>query len=314
MIEVEYLNKSYGPLRAVRDVSLSVRQGDVLGFLGPNGAGKSTTMRMITGYLSPDSGQITVCGCDPLKARNQIGYLPEGAPGYDDMTARSFLAFCGKTRGMNGRDLKAAIDRTSEICDLAGVMDKSLDTLSKGFRRRVGLAQAILHDPQVLILDEPTDGLDPNQKQAVRTLIRTMSEGKAILLSTHILEEVEAVCTRTVIIANGQIRADDTPKGLIARDPRHGLIVVTIPRHLALQAKAAFEAVAGIAGIKLSQGKNADITLELTPAKGAHPATAIATLVKKNNWPVTAFGIEKGRLDAVFRALTMNNTENEATA
>jgi len=216
MIEVEGLTKSFGALVAVADVNLRVAKGDVLGFLGPNGAGKTTTMRMITGFLRPDSGRISVGGQDALSARAQIGYLAEGAPGYDDMTARQFLAFCGRTRGLAGHKLRDAIDQTRQTCDLGSVMDRKLETLSKGFRRRVGLAQAILHDPDVLILDEPTDGLDPNQKHTVRRLIPAMSPGKAILLSTHILEEVEAVCTRTVIIAAGRIRADDTPAGLIA--------------------------------------------------------------------------------------------------
>lgn len=314
MIKVENLNKSYGPLRAVENVCLNVEQGDVLGFLGPNGAGKTTTMRMITGYLSPDSGHISVCGTDPLTARPQIGYLPEGAPGYDDMTARLFLAFCGRTRGLSGKTLQKAIDRAQETCDLGSVMNQPLETLSKGFRRRVGLAQSILHDPKVLILDEPTDGLDPNQKQAVRTLIRTMSPGKAILLSTHILEEVEAVCTRTVIIAKGQIRADDTPQGLIARDPRHGLIVVSLPGRLAKMVKTAFAAVSGVAGIELLSTPGDDITLEIKPAAGASPATGIASLIKKNDWPVSAFAIERGRLDEVFRSLTADTPLKDAAA
>jgi len=308
MIEVEGLTKRFGALVAVADVNLRVAKGDVLGFLGPNGAGKTTTMRMITGFLRPDSGRISVAGLDALSARAQIGYLAEGAPGYDDMTARQFLSFCGRTRGLAGRKLRDAIDQTRQTCDLASVMDRKLETLSKGFRRRVGLAQAILHDPDVLILDEPTDGLDPNQKHTVRRLIRAMSPGKAILLSTHILEEVEAVCTRTVIIAAGRIRADDTPAGLIARDPRHGLIVVTLPGDLAPRATQAIQAIPGVAGIAAKNAQMGQITLEIRPLKGAEPVTVIAALIKKSNWPVTGFSVEKGRLDTVFRLLTVDKS------
>ena len=232
LIELRKLVKRFGPVHggilAVDNVSFSVSPGEVLGFLGPNGAGKSTTMKMITGFLTPTSGSVLVAGHDvasqPLKAKEQIGYLPEGAPGYPDMTPASFLAFCAEARGLTGDAKRTAIDLAVKRTNLEGVLRQPIETLSKGFKRRVGLAQAILHEPRVLILDEPTDGLDPNQKHEVRNLIREMAraegdKGKAIVLSTHILEEVEAVCTRAIIIAGGRVVADATPKELAKRHP-----------------------------------------------------------------------------------------------
>jgi ABC-2 type transport system ATP-binding protein len=212
MIEIDALAKSFGPVQAVRGVSLTVDKGEVLGFLGPNGAGKSTTMKMATGFLAPTSGAARICGfdvqCDPLPAQTRLGYLPEGAPAYGDMTPRGFLHFCAATRGLSGAAAKAAIERAVARTQLGRVLEQPIETLSKGFKRRVGLAQAILHDPPVLIMDEPTDGLDPNQKHAVRELIREMAPEKAIIVSTHILEEVAAICTRAVIIDRGRIVAD----------------------------------------------------------------------------------------------------------
>ena len=212
MIEIDALAKSFGPVAAVRGVSLSVEKGEVLGFLGPNGAGKSTTMKMATGFLSPSSGSARICGfdvqSDPLPARARLGYLPEGAPAYGDMTPRGFLAFCAAARGMSGAAARDAIASAVARTQLGRVLEQPIETLSKGFKRRVGLAQAILHDPPVLIMDEPTDGLDPNQKHAVRALIAEMAPHKAIIVSTHILEEVAAICTRAVIIDRGRIVAD----------------------------------------------------------------------------------------------------------
>jgi ABC-2 type transport system ATP-binding protein len=215
LIEIEHLTKRFGPFTAVDDVTFTVAKGEVLGFLGPNGAGKSTTMKMVTGFLTPTSGTVKVAGFDvveqPLEAKRSMGYLPEGAPAYPDMTPAAFLDFVAEIRGLAGADRKAAIERAAAHVELGPVMDQPIDTLSKGFKRRVGLAQAILHDPPVLILDEPTDGLDPNQKHEVRTLIRTMAAAKAIVISTHILEEVEAVCTRAVVIARGRLLAEGHP-------------------------------------------------------------------------------------------------------
>jgi ABC-2 type transport system ATP-binding protein len=219
MIEVESLTKQFGSKRAVDDLSFTVNKGDVLGFLGPNGAGKSTTMRMITGFIPPTSGDARVCGISvidkPTEAKTKIGYLPESAPLYNDMTVVGFLRFCASVRGIQGAERNDAVERAIETCFLTTVAKQSIDTLSKGYRHRTCLAQALLHDPEVLILDEPTDGLDPNQKHEVRQLIKRLGEKKAILFSTHILEEVEAACTRAVIVDRGRIVADGTPAELL---------------------------------------------------------------------------------------------------
>ncbi len=225
MLEIRNLVKYFGPLAAVDGVSFSVPKGQVLGFLGPNGAGKSTTMKMITGFLAPSSGTAVVCGHDiidaPVAAKRCIGYLPEGAPAYPDMTPADFLDFIAHIRGYRGGEARARIKRVVEMIHLGEVMEQPIDTLSKGYRRRVGVAQALLHDPPVLILDEPTDGLDPNQKYEMRRIIADMAPEKAIVISTHLLEEVEAVCGRAIIIARGRILLDGTPAELCARS-EHG--------------------------------------------------------------------------------------------
>jgi ABC-2 type transport system ATP-binding protein len=221
MIRIENLTRHFGAFTAVDNVSFQVQPGEVLGFLGPNGAGKSTTMKMITGFLQPSSGRVDIFGYDmwrnPLPAKKMLGYLPEGAPSYGEMSVQSFLAFIADVRGLRGVDKKRAIAAAAEKSALTEVMAQTVDTLSKGYRRRVGIAQAILHDPQVLILDEPTDGLDPNQKHHVRELIRSLSQEKLVIVSTHILEEVSAVCTRAMIIARGKLVVDETPTALAAR-------------------------------------------------------------------------------------------------
>jgi ABC-2 type transport system ATP-binding protein len=220
MIEVEGLVKHYGSLRAVDGVSFTVRQGDILGFLGPNGAGKSTTMKMLTGYLRPTAGTARIAGFDvqvaPLEVKRRLGYLPESAPAYPEMTVEEFLDFVASARGIRGR---AALERVVGLCHLESVRRQPIETLSKGYKQRVGFAQALLHDPPGLVLDEPTDGLDPNQKNEVRELIRRMAPQKAIILSTHILEEVEALCTRVIIIARGRVVVDETPAQLRSRQP-----------------------------------------------------------------------------------------------
>lgn len=221
MIKTQNLTKHYHGLVAVEDLSFSVQPGEVLGFLGPNGAGKSTTMRMIAGFVTPTAGTATICGHDiathPLEAKRALGYLPEGAPSYGEMTVEGFLEFIADVRALHGEARKTRLDYVIGRLQLDDVLTQSIDTLSKGFKRRVGLAQAIVHDPQVLILDEPTDGLDPIQKHEVRTLISEIAKEKTIVISTHILEEVDAVCTRALIIAHGKLVADDTPAGLKAR-------------------------------------------------------------------------------------------------
>jgi ABC-2 type transport system ATP-binding protein len=223
MIKTQNLTKHFHGLVAVEDLSFSVEPGEVLGFLGPNGAGKSTTMRMIVGFVTPTGGSASICGHDisthPLEAKRALGYLPEGAPSYGEMTVEGFLDFIANLRGLEGAVRKARLEYVIGRLQLDGVLSQSVDTLSKGFKRRVGLAQAIVHDPPVLILDEPTDGLDPIQKHEVRTLISEIAKEKTIVISTHILEEVDAVCTRALIIAHGKLVADDTPAGLKARAP-----------------------------------------------------------------------------------------------
>ena len=224
MIEVKGLVKTYGPKRAVDGVSFRVNRGYILGFLGPNGAGKSTTMKMITGFLRPDAGTATVDGIDvtvdPVAVKRKLGYLPESAPAYPEMTVEEFLGFIAEVRGFRSTDAKRAqVDRAIGLTHLAPVRKQTIETLSKGFKQRVGFAQALLHDPGVLVLDEPTDGLDPNQKNEVRSLIKAMAVEKAVILSTHILEEVDAICNRVIIISQGKVVADETPASLHARKP-----------------------------------------------------------------------------------------------
>src|SRR5512134_331729 len=228
MIKVENLVKAFGPKLAVNDISFTVERGEVLGFLGPNGAGKSTTMRMITGFIPPTSGRITIGGHDmledPLPAKRLIGYLPENAPGYADMTVQGFLNFAAELRGLQGDARKRAVNHAVELCFLGNVLYQTIDTLSKGYKHRTCLAQSLIHDPDVLILDEPTDGLDPNQKHEVRNLIKRMGANKAIVFSTHILEEVEAACSRVIIIDRGRIVANGTPAELKARSQLAGAV------------------------------------------------------------------------------------------
>ena len=224
MIEVKGLVKTYGTKRAVDGVSFAVKRGDILGFLGPNGAGKSTTMKMITGFLRPDAGSASVDGVDvahdPVAVKRKLGYLPESAPAYPEMTVEEFLSFIAEVRGFRAKEAKRAqVDRAISLTHLAPVRKQSIETLSKGFKQRVGFAQALLHDPPALVLDEPTDGLDPNQKNEVRSLIKSMAVEKAVILSTHILEEVDAICTRVIIISQGRVVVDETPAQLRARQP-----------------------------------------------------------------------------------------------
>ena len=224
MIEVKGLNKKFGTKTAVDNISFTVRRGDILGFLGPNGAGKSTTMKMITGFLRPTAGTVRVDGHDvatePVAVKRKIGYLPESAPAYGEMTVEEFLAFIAECRGFRTAEGKrGCVEKAIALTHLAPVRKQSIETLSKGFKQRVGFAQALLHDPPVLVLDEPTDGLDPNQKNEVRALIKNMAVEKAVILSTHILEEVDAICNRVIIISQGRVVVDETPAALHARQP-----------------------------------------------------------------------------------------------
>ena len=252
MLEIRHLVKSFGPLVAVDDVSFTVPQGEVLGFLGPNGAGKSTTMKMITGFLAPTAGTAIICGYDiatqPIAAKRHIGYLPEGAPAYPDMTPADFLDFIAHIRGFSGDEATRRIGRVVEMIRIGEVMHQPIETLSKGFKRRVGVAQALLHDPDVLILDEPTDGLDPNQKYEMRTVITAMRPDKAIIISTHLLEEVEAVCSRAIIIAHGRILADGTPAELAQRSRHHNAVRLGIAGGADANVRAELAALPGSGG------------------------------------------------------------------
>lgn len=309
MIKVDHLVKHYGSLRAVRDVSFEVRKGEVLGFLGPNGAGKSTTMKMITCFVPPTSGTATVKGFsildNPVQVREQLGYLPESAPLYEDMTVEAFLKFIGKVRRFSGVALGKSIDRVYEICQVKGVRHQPIHTLSKGFRQRVCFAQALLHDPEVLVLDEPTDGLDPNQKHAVRELINSMASSKCILLSTHILEEVDAVCTRAIIISQGEVKFDGSPAELRSRSETHGSVVLTLPGNNHEELKATLKALPNMRRIEqLSGVPEGRIRLRCYPEKDRNIAIPLAQFLKERKLMAEEFTAEQGRLDEVFRSIT----------
>ncbi|MFO1119924.1 MAG: ABC transporter ATP-binding protein [Rhodospirillales bacterium] len=317
MIVLDRLTRTFGPLTAVDGISLEVNAGEVLGFLGPNGAGKTTTMRMIAGYLEPSAGRVEVCGFDlarkPIEAKRRIGYLPEGAPLYGDMTARRFLAFVAEVRGFDGAERRRRIDRVAEMVSLEDALDRPIDTLSKGFKRRVGLAQALLHDPPVLVLDEPTDGLDPNQKHQVRTLISRMAADKAIIISTHILEEVEAVCSRAVIIAEGRLVADGTAEALLRRLPEHDSVVVVVAVADAAAARAALADLAPDQGLQVAEAAPDLATLRLLAMGGGPaPLSEVAHRLKAAGVAIEALRGERGRLDDVFRLLTTRSEIDHA--
>ena len=308
MIEIEGLTKRFGPLTAVNDLSLRVAKGEVLGFLGPNGAGKSTTMKMITGYLAPTSGRARVCGhdveTDAIAARSCIGYLPEGAPAYGDMRARDFLYFIAGVRGFKSNAAKQRVDAVVAKTELDTVLDQTIETLSKGFKRRVGLAQAILHDPPVLIMDEPTDGLDPNQKHSVRALLRAMAAEKAIIVSTHLLEEVEAICTRAVIIDRGQIVADGTPDQLLARSRYHNAVLITVPESHRDAVLARLKALPDVASVEVQRREAGLVLMTAFPRKNALLIEEVSALVIREKWDVRELHSDAGRLDEVFRSIT----------
>ena len=307
MIEIQNLTRRFGPVTAVAGLSLEVARGEVLGFLGPNGAGKSTTMKMVTGFLTPDSGTARICGhdigTDRLQAQKNIGYLPEGAPAYGEMTAHSFLSFIAQARGFRGKDSMRRVDSAVEKTQLRAVLDRPIEALSKGFKRRVGLAQAILHDPAVLIMDEPTDGLDPNQKHSVRELIRGMAAEKAIIVSTHLLEEVEAICSRAVIIDRGVIIADGTPGELLARSRFHNAVTLTLGAGDVERAAARLGALPMVAGLERSEAR-----LTLFPRNGALLIEQVSATARSESWEIKELYAEPGRLDEVFRAITTQDT------
>jgi len=315
MIQVENLVKAFGAKLAVNDVSFVVERGEVLGFLGPNGAGKSTTMRMVTGFIPPTSGTIKVGGYDvldnPLPAKRLIGYLPENAPGYADMTVQGFLSFAAELRGLHGAARRSAIDRAVELCFLDNVRYQVIDTLSKGYKHRTGLAQSLIHDPDVLIMDEPTDGLDPNQKHEVRNLIKHMGEKKAIVFSTHILEEVEAACSRVIIIDRGRIVANGTPDELKARAPNAGAAWLRVRGTPAAALADRLSGIAHATNTEILKDEAGSVEIRVYPDKagpGGRLISEVAALAAQQKWQIEDLHTEEGRLDEVFRAITLPDT------
>ena len=308
MLDIQGLTKKFGPFTAVDDVSFSVKSGEVLGFLGPNGAGKSTTMKMVTGFLPPTAGSAVVCGADvtrdPIAVKRHVGYLPEGAPLYDDMSMSGFLSFVAEVRGLKGAARRAAIDRAVGLLELDEVYNQPVGTLSKGFKRRVGLAQAILHDPDVLILDEPTDGLDPNQKHQVRRLIADMSKDKAIVISTHLLEEVDAVCSRAIVIARGRIVADGTPADLERRSRYFNAVSVRLQRANVDGLQSALDGIGDIDRIEVSDARDGGAHVTVIPRNGATIIETVNARMRDRGIVIEQLYVERGRLDDVFRQIT----------
>ena len=311
MIEISHLTKKFDGFIAVDDLSFTVEEGEVLGFLGPNGAGKSTTMKIITGFLGATSGSVTVHGHDisrdPMAVKSLIGYLPEGAPSYPDMTVLEFLDFIAEVRGFSGEEKKQRIAKVIREVELAEVCHKTIETLSKGFKRRVGLAQAIIHDPKVLILDEPTDGLDPNQKHQVRQLIRNLARDRIVIISTHILEEVSAVCTRAIIIAAGRIVADGTPKELEARSRLFGAVSIQLTQDFDLA--AALEGVEEVADIEPSDEERRRFII--IPEPGKQIFGKVLDRVQSEHWPVAEFHLVEGLLEHFFRSVTSQTATSQ---
>jgi ABC-2 type transport system ATP-binding protein len=307
-IEINDLAKHFGAIKAVDGVSFSVKKGEVLGFLGPNGAGKSTTMKMITGFLTPTKGTVKVCGHDvlqdPIAVKANLGYLPEGAPAYADMTPDSFLKFIADVRGLSGVEKRKAVDSAAERARIRHVMYQPIETLSKGYKRRVGLAQSILHNPPVLILDEPTDGLDPNQKHEVRMLINEMSDDKAIIISTHILEEVHALCNRNVVIANGKVKFNGTPQELEAMSRYHNAVCVDV---IAEDTQKVDAFLKQLAFVKETEQLTGQLGFRVYPAGGKLIAAELSQAIREQGWQIDSLYPEHGRLDEVFRTITINS-------
>ena len=303
MIEIRHLAKRFGALQAVQDLSMQLHPGEVLGFLGPNGAGKSTTMKMVTGFLPPDSGEILIHGInvqqDPIGAQKLIGYLPEGAPTYGEMQVERFLNFIAEVRGYQSAERSRVVANAIERMDLGGVTQQRIETLSKGFKRRVGLAQAILHDSKVLILDEPTDGLDPNQKHQVRALIRSLSKDKIVIISTHILEEVTAVCSRVVIMSGGRLVEDCKPSDLEQRSAFHSAVTLVMTQVPESSLVASMEALPGVERVEQT-----DSSLTLFPSDNSPLFDVVKSYCERENLDYQGIYQERGRLDDVFRQIT----------
>jgi len=314
LISVTGLHKRFGRLVAVDGIDLSVKRGEVLGFLGPNGAGKSTTMKMITGFLAPTSGDISVCGHNvlthPILAKEKIGYLPEGAPAYGEMTPSGFLDFIADIRGLRGKQKRDRIDYAIEQINLEGVVNQPIETLSKGFKRRVGLAQAILHDPQVLILDEPTDG--PNQKHEVRSLIENLSADKAIIISTHILEEVDAVCSSAVIIAKGKVLFSGTPTQLAGRSIYHNAVNISVSNADVDSVTQALTNIEKVAGVETSSIDSDNQMLTVIAKDNTSVVDEVRASLTTGGWSSSQLFIESGRLDEVFRSITTTSAGEDA--
>ena len=313
MIKVQNLTKQFGHKRAVDGITFSVERGEVLGFLGPNGAGKSTTMRMITGYLPPTHGKITVGGHDiteqPILAKKLIGYLPENAPAYTDMTVHGFLDFAAEIRGLRGAAKKSALNHVVDLCFLKSVLHHNVDTLSKGYRHRTCFAQSIIHDPDVLVLDEPTDGLDPNQKHEIRQLIRKMGERKAIIFSTHILEEVDAVCSRAIIIDRGAIVANGTPAELRRKSEWAGAVTLRVNNMAENAVQQKLNQLR--AAKKISTATNGNhVTVTVFPRTAGDGDLTREVIEATTGWQVEELRTEEGRLDEVFRTITLPDAKS----
>ena len=308
VLQIEGLTKQFGAFTAVDNISFSVDRGEVLGFLGPNGAGKTTAMRMVTGFLPPTAGSVTVDGFDvsrqPIEVKRRIGYLPEGAPLYEDMTPLELLSYIADVRRISGQTKRDAIAKAASRINIEPVMHQSIGTLSKGFKRRVGIAQAILHDPDILILDEPTDGLDPNQKHEVRALINEMAENKVIVISTHLLEELEVICSRAIVIAAGKIVADCSPAELEAQSSYHNAITVRVHEAQGDACKGCLDALEIVARVESIGQRDGLAELVAFPVSGQVILDQVNTKLRDSGIGIEEVRVERGRLDEVFRRIT----------
>ncbi len=309
MIEVIEISRNFGRFQAVSNVSFQVQKSEVLGFLGPNGAGKSTTMKMLTGYLQPSSGDALICGHSvtkqSLKARAKIGYLPESAPSYGEMQVEEFLRFAGKVRGLTGEKLNSQIEKVLEDTSLQTVRKQLIETLSKGYRQRTCLAQSLLHDPPVLLLDEPTDGLDPNQKYEVRKLISQLKEDRTILVSTHILEEVEAICTRAIILSEGKIVGDGTPEELLSKSVYHNAINLKISVKPDQNVQRILLGIPSVERVEIQSSNHQTLSFVVLAKQGQPILEEVKERLDQQNVKIVEMYVEKGRLDEVFRQMTI---------
>ena len=308
LINAKNLKKSFDQFIAVDKINLQVDRGEVVGFLGPNGAGKSTTMKMLTGFLEPDDGEIFINGIDlksnPLKAKEYIGYLPEGAPSYSDMIVSDFLSFIGKMRGLSNKKLSNRLDEMADQINLKEMWDRPVETLSKGFKRRVGIAQALIHDPDILILDEPTDGLDPNQKHEMRNLIKKISKNKAIVISTHILEEVEAVCSRAIIIANGKLLANDTPQNLENKFLNKHTLSIKISDKINNVVSKEIKSSLQYEEIKIQKSDASTYIILVSDNKKVPNINTVLKQINKHKLNVIEANFQKVNLEKIFRTIT----------